>query len=217
MVSPRQGSPQAQSRQWSAPVKAVVPLAAKPPPPSRPKRLQRPFPAKTPPTCGLKTRKPSCSSFVPRSVPRRPRRGLSRPDSAASVPPAPFSVLTRRPPCRQRGRGGREPRSSRFSSQRLARRRPASRICRTDVSPDSPDSPDCQIAQKRKVRWTWICQSSESDESVKRAFRPGLSLKHLTSIAPLCIIHVQLTHTKNVFLPPPPFMRPLISLNAKRL
>ena len=58
------------------------------------------------------------------------------------------------------------------------------------VSPDSPDSPDCQIAQKRKVRWTWICQSSETGESVKRAFRPGLSLKYLTSIAP-----------------PPPFLR----------
>ena len=118
------------------------------------------------------------------------------------MPPAPFSVLTRRPPCRQRGRGGREPRSSRFSSQRLARRRPAPRICRTDVSPDSPDSPDCQIAQKRKVRWTWICQSSESDESVKRAFRPGLSLKYLTSIAsPLYYPCAADSHEKRVLAP----------------
>ena len=63
----------------------------------------------------------------------------------------------------------------------------------TSVSPDSPDSPDCEIAAKRKVRWTWICQSSEPGESVKRAFRPesvkrafrpGLSHRYLTDIAP---------------------------------
>ena len=63
----------------------------------------------------------------------------------------------------------------------------------TSVSPDSPDSPDCEIAAKRKVRWTWICQSSESSESVKRALRPesvkrairpGLSHQYLTDIAP---------------------------------
>ena len=56
--------------------------------------------------------------------------------------------------------------------------------CLPDVSPDSPDSPDCEIAAKRKVRWTWICQSSEPGESVKRAFRPGLSRWHLANITP---------------------------------
>ena len=41
-----------------------------------------------------------------------------------------------------------------------------------------------EIAQKRNVRWTWICQSSELGELVKRAFRRGLSRRYLTGIAP---------------------------------
>ena len=128
------------------------------------------------------TRSAAGGAALPIRRPRKSHEGRQNPHKGRPHPP--------RGDARSPTRGDVVSLRRGYSSTSVSLDSPDSPDCLTSVSPDSPDSPDCEIAAKRKVRWTWICQSSEPGESVKRAFRlkrafrPGLSHRYLTDIAP---------------------------------